>query len=150
MKLSNWLLPVVVGLAVFILWWVLEPNQMVDAPVITGWVGVTWLVFRAFGSTFLIPFAEELAFRGYVMRRLVKRDFETVSYRLVSVWGFLGSSLAFGLLHQRWLAGIAAGLAYAFVCYRSGQLRDAVIAHAVTNGLIALAVLGFGKWSFWI
>ena len=34
------------------------------------------------------------------------------------------------------LAGILAGMAYALVVVRTGRVRDAVVAHAVTNGLL--------------
>lgn len=59
------------------------------------------------------------------------------------------SSLLFGLLHQRLLAGTLAGLVYGLAVYRRGELGDAVVAHAVTNGLLAGWVLGTGSWELW-
>jgi hypothetical protein len=38
---------------------------------------------------------------------------------------------------------------YAKAQYRHGRTTDAIIAHAVTNGLIAAYVLIFDQWSFW-
>jgi CAAX prenyl protease-like protein len=61
----------------------------------------------------------------------------------------LGSSIAFGVLHGRWVAGILAGMIYAAAQYRRGEVSDAIVAHAVTNGLLAVWVLAFGQWSFW-
>lgn len=63
---------------------------------------------------------------------------------------FLGSSVLFGALHGRWLAGTIAGMLYAAALYRRGSVSEAVLAHATTNGLIALAVLLGGLWSFWV
>jgi membrane protease YdiL (CAAX protease family) len=42
-----------------------------------------------------------------------------------------------------------AGIAYALAYRRRGELSDAVMAHAVTNGLIAITVLTTGAWSLW-
>jgi membrane protease YdiL (CAAX protease family) len=52
-------------------------------------------------------------------------------------------------MHGRWLAGAAAGMCYAWAMYRRGRVSDAVIAHAVTNGLIAAEVLVCSHWGLW-
>jgi len=43
------------------------------------------------------------------------------------------------------VAGLFFGLAY----LQRRQLMDAVMAHAVTNTLLALYVMFFGYWSYW-
>ena len=50
---------------------------------------------------------------------------------------------------ERWLAGIVAGMLYALAMRWRGRLGDAVVAHAVTNGLLAVWVLVFGRWELW-
>jgi hypothetical protein len=40
-------------------------------------------------------------------------------------------------------------MAYAGALYRRGQIAEAVYAHLTTNALIAVYVLGFGRWSLW-
>jgi CAAX prenyl protease-like protein len=97
----------------------------------------------------IVPIAEELAFRGYLLRRLINADFTSVSPKHFTALSFLGSSIAFGVLHGRWVAGILAGMIYAAAQYRRGEVSDAIVAHAVTNGLLAVWVLAFGQWSFW-
>jgi membrane protease YdiL (CAAX protease family) len=52
-------------------------------------------------------------------------------------------------MHGRWLAGTASGMCYALAMYRRGKVSDAIIAHAVTNGLIAAEVLVCGHWGLW-
>ncbi len=60
------------------------------------------------------------------------------------------SSVAFGLLHGNlWLAGILAGLLYAWSLLRRGNIADAVVAHATTNALLAGYVLIFQEWHLW-
>jgi membrane protease YdiL (CAAX protease family) len=61
-----------------------------------------------------------------------------------------GSSLVFGLLHgERWPAGTAAGVLYALTLRLRGRLGDAILAHGVTNALLAVWVLAFQKWYLW-
>ena len=110
---------------------------------------VMWIVFRVIGSVVTVPLAEELAFRGYLMRRIGSADFEEQAYARCSWFAVIISSALFGFLHARWVAGALAGLVYALVARRRGKLADAVLAHAVTNALIAATVLTGGAWWLW-
>ena len=97
-----------------------------------------------------IRIAEELAFRGFLLRRLISADFESVSLRAFTAISFVVSSVAFGLLHgDRWLAGAVAGAVYAGVLLWRGRIGDAVVAHGVSNALIAVWVLALGNWQLW-
>ena len=146
----------VIGVAVFLLWMLLEPEvdssqtQLASgiAELSTGSAAI-WLAFRVFGSVLIVPLAEELAFRGYLLRKLVASDFENVHLGQFTWLSFIMSSVLFGLLHGRWLAGTLAGMAYALALYRRGQLGDAVLAHMITNALIAVLVLVQGRWALW-
>ena len=60
------------------------------------------------------------------------------------------SSLAFGALHPGAVAaGCLAGVAYALAQQLRGRTADAIVAHAVTNALIALDVLLGGAYWLW-
>jgi CAAX prenyl protease-like protein len=97
-----------------------------------------------------VPVSEELAFRGFLLRRLISADFESVSFQRWSFLAVVVSSLAFGLLHgDRWIAGTMAGVLYAVAQRWRGRIGDAVAAHAVTNALICIWVLWGGHWSLW-
>ena len=96
-----------------------------------------------------MPLAEELAFRGYLTRKLVSPAFETVRPGHFTWLSFVVSSALLGLLHGRWVAGTLAGMAYAGALYRRGQVAEAVYAHMTTNVLLAGYVLWFGRWSMW-
>ena len=109
-----------------------------------------WLTFRTLAAVVTVPIAEELAFRGFLMRRLVSADFESVDWRGWAFVPVLISSVAFGVLHgDRWLAGTIAGVLYAAALHGRGRIGDAVAAHAVTNALLAAWVLMSGNWSLW-
>lgn len=144
---------IVIGTAVFIVWFTLEQatdsgaRLSASVTALPKEEAVVWLAFRVIGSVVIIPLAEELAFRGYLIRRLVAAQFENVRPDQFTWLSFILSSVAFGLLHGRWFAGSLAGTAYALALYRRGKLGDAVVAHMTTNGLIALSVLVGGHWS---
>jgi exosortase E/protease (VPEID-CTERM system) len=150
---------VLIGVVVFALWMTLETlhadsrsgTVLLDGlrGLPKGWA-IVWLIFRVAGSVLTVPLAEELAFRGYLVRRLQSVNFLSVPPGHFTPLALLVSSILFGALHGRWLAGTVAGLLYAFAVRRRGNLTDAVVAHATTNALIAAHVLITGSWSLWV
>jgi exosortase E/protease (VPEID-CTERM system) len=109
-----------------------------------------WIGCRALAAVCTVPIAEELAYRGYLLRRLTGASFETVAYSAVRWPALLVSSLAFGIMHGHlWLPGIAAGLAYGAVAMRTNRLGECIAAHATTNALLAIYVLAFDQWQLW-
>jgi len=109
-----------------------------------------WLGFRIAAAVITVPIAEELAFRGFLIRRISSADFDSLDPRHYTYFAVFVSSLAFGVLHgERWLAGTLAGVIYAIAFLRRGRIGDAVIAHAVTNALLAACVLFAGRWDLW-
>ena len=111
---------------------------------------MTWIIFRVAAAVITVPLAEELAFRAFLMRRIMSGDVESVAYRSVTLVAILLSSVVFGLMHGRlWVAGIVAGVAYAFAAKRTNRLGEAVAAHATTNLLLAVWVLTRGDWGLW-
>ncbi|MGZ4835717.1 MAG: CAAX prenyl protease-related protein, partial [Terriglobales bacterium] len=111
---------------------------------------IFWLNARSLAACVTVPIAEELAFRGYLMRRLVAADFEIVDPRHITWFSLALSSIVFGVLHgSSWLAGVAAGLIYGWLYARKGRIGDAVVAHATTNFFLTLCVLVLHQWQFW-
>ncbi len=153
----GWFAPVA-GCAVFAMWIGLDSlsSAHADNSVGAGLASlpqaarVVWLTFRTLAAVVTVPIAEELAFRGFLLRRLISREFETVAPRTFTYFSVLASAIAFGILHgDRWLAGIVAGLVYAGAFLRRGRIGDAVVAHATTNTLLAAWVLMRGAWYMW-
>jgi CAAX prenyl protease-like protein len=90
----------------------------------------------------VMPLVEELAFRGYLMRRLRAADFDSVSPSSVGASALLVSSAVFGVCQaSSWLAGVCAGVVFGLVYMRTGRLGEAVAAHVTANALIAAAAL---------
>jgi exosortase E/protease (VPEID-CTERM system) len=152
-------LPVIAGIAVFLMWRALVPEVPVQSATFAEhlysvpiWVSTIWLLFRATGAVVIIPLAEELAFRGYLfdaLNRELAVRLQALDARWISGLTLIVTSIGFGALHSAWMAGAAAGLIYGLVKLRRGRLMDAVIAHAVTNLLLAGYVLHQSVWSYW-
>jgi len=147
---------VALGAAVFLLWITLSrgdssadiTSRAVLAALPNG-EALGLVLFRLVGAVIVVPLAEEFAFRGYLIRKLVDADFMSVLPGRFTWGSFLGSSVLFGLLHRRWIVGTLAGMIFAVALYRRGTLSDAVLAHATSNGLLSAYVLATGKWWLW-
>jgi len=114
------------------------------------WFLAVWWFAQASLSALIVPVAEELAFRGFLLRRLLQPDFESVDPKAASWFAIAISSIAFGLLHPDWLAGSLAGLAFGLAYQRRGRLGDAVAAHVVANTIVALWAWLSGEWWVWL
>ena len=104
-------------------------------------------MIRCLGAAVMVPIAEELAFRGYLINRLGawSESFNLqIDPRLLPL---ALSTILFGLLHSAWMAGMLAGLVYGLVRYHRDSVTDAIIAHAITNALLSGYVIAFGVWS---
>jgi CAAX prenyl protease-like protein len=150
---------VAAGVVVFGIWIALEPLSGVDASVrteyssnlagMTAFAAVAWVLVRTIGSIVVAPLVEELAFRGFLIRRLMNEDFASVPIGKFSWFSLLISSFVFGLMHGRWIAGTLAGLLFAAAMYRRGRLMDAVVAHATANTLVTIYALATGDLAAW-
>ncbi len=109
-----------------------------------------WILVRVLAAVTTVPLAEELAFRGFLARRVMQPDFERVRFADLS-WLALGvSSLAFGALHGRmWAAGAVAGLVFGLAARWRGRLGEAVAAHLTANLAIAAVVVLRGDYTLW-
>jgi len=145
-----------VGIVVFIVWIIAarfltvpqgKPEALSTLSAASQWL---WITTRAAAAVCTVPIAEELAYRGYLMRRLTRMDFEAVAFPEVRWPALALAAVAFGLVHGTlWLPGVLAGLAYGALAVKTGRLGDAVVAHAVTNGSLACYVLTFDQWQLW-
>jgi exosortase E/protease (VPEID-CTERM system) len=142
------------GVGIFFVWFVAVhfmagesgmPETLAAATPSLRW---SWIVCRVAGSVLTVPLAEELAYRGFLMRRLQSRDFDSLAYERVGWVAVALSSALFGAVHGAlWLPGTVAGFAYGWIAKRQGRLGEAVTAHMTTNFLVAAVALGLGNWA---
>ncbi len=154
---APWFWAAVAGVVVFLLWIVLDGPPFVIGEATAGFVPLSdegrllvgVAAARAAGSALVVPVTEELFWRSWVMRWVQHPRFLAVEPRQVGLRALLISSAVFALEHRLWFAGLLAGLVYGEIYRRTGNLWCAILAHAVTNGLLAGYVLVTGSWSFW-
>ena len=153
----SWL-AVLCGAAVAACWLALLPNDgaeralWFDTLQQNGGVGAAlWGGARLLGYVMVTPIAEELAFRAYLTRRFWAEERQApVEIGLFSWQGLAVSALVFGAFHGRlWFAGILAGVVFGALFFRRRSIGDAVLAHAVTNGLLAVYAVTTGNFSAW-
>lgn len=109
---------------------------------------VAWVLFRLVGAVLVVPLAEELAFRGFLLPKC-EELLTAVPPNARLLAATLVSSLAFGALHSAWMAGTLAGIGFALARQHRGHLWDAITAHMTANLLVAAYVLAGGNWSLW-
>jgi len=155
------------GLAVFLIWigpdllWPAYRSHWLFVNSITGTLrfdaptalksDLFFLFFRVAGSAVLVPIIEELFWRAWLMRWLIRPDFENVALGAFRLSAFCLTAVLFASEHgPYWDVGLAAGIAYNWWMVRTRSLADCILAHAITNGALAAYVLTQDKWQYWL
>jgi uncharacterized protein len=157
---------IAVGVAVFVIWvapdllfgyrhhWLFE-NSFTGAAVSSSAphlkVNIGYLLLRSLFSAGAIPILEELFWRGWMMRWMIDSDFLTVPLGKYAPSAFWIVALLFASEHgPYWEVGLAAGIVYNWWIVRTRNLADCILAHAVTNAVLAGYVVITGQWQYWL
>jgi CAAX prenyl protease-like protein len=99
----------------------------------------------------IVPLVEEIFWRGFLMRYLVREDFQNVPVGTFQWKSFLLVAVFFMLVHSTadWPAALLCGLIYNFVAVRTGSLAACVLAHAITNLGLGIYIMATRQWGFW-
>jgi hypothetical protein len=165
-KTVNLLGSIALGAAVFFLWigpdvlipgwrshWLFS-NSLVGQPgstVAPEWRS-DWLVLisRTIKAAVLVAIIEELFWRGWLMRWLIKPEFESIPLGTYGVQAFWGVAVLFALEHgSYWEVGLLTGIVYNWWMIRTKSLGDMFVVHGVTNLLLSLYVIFYGQWQYW-
>jgi hypothetical protein len=157
---------IAIGVAVFVIWvapdvlfgyrhhWLFE-NSITGAaasslsPQLKDNIG--FMLLRALSSAILVPILEELFWRGWMMRWLIDNNFLTVPLGKYVPSAFWIVALLFASEHgPYWEVGLAAGIVYNWWIIRTRNLADCILAHAVTNAVLAGYVVVTGQWQYWL
>jgi uncharacterized protein len=162
------LISIAIGVAVFVIWigpdllfgpayrhfWLFENSfighaQSALAPDIRkNW---PFLAVRVLSSVVLVPILEELFWRGWLMRWLIDRDFQKVRLGTFDTIAFWLVAILFASEHgPYWEVGLITGVIYNLWIVRTKNLADCILAHAVTNGVLAAYVITQGQWQYWL
>lgn len=149
-------LTIIVGVLVYLLWvrmdwpWATQGQAGGYNPFQTDvGTGIVLAGFRIFGAAIVVPLMEELFWRSFLIRYLVKSPFSSVSLGTFSPLSCSATVILFGLEHHLWLAGMMAGLAYNLLLYKTRRLWPCIVAHAITNLILGIHVLLTGEWQWW-
>jgi CAAX protease family protein len=108
------------------------------------------LALRGVRAAILVPIIEELFWRAWLPRWMIRADFRSVPMGTYTRVTFLITALLFATEHVRyWDVGLAAGLIYNGWMARTKRLGDCILAHAVTNACLAVYVIAAGQWQYW-
>lgn len=108
------------------------------------------IVLRSLQAVVLVPIAEELFWRGFLMRWLIDRDFRRVAFGSYTAPSFWISAVLFGSEHGvLWDVGLAAGVIYNWWALHTRNLTDCILAHAVTNAVLCVYIVVTNRWEYW-
>ncbi len=109
------------------------------------------LVSRFARAVILVPIVEELFWRGWLMRWLIRPQFSTVALGAYTAQSFWICAALFASEHgSYWEVGLIAGVAYNWWMIRTKSLGDCILAHAVTNACLSCFVLVTEHWEYWM
>lgn len=158
---------VLIGLGVFLIWiapdvlfpgyrqhWLFS-NSVVGsvksslAPGATE--STTVLLLRSMRAILIVPIVEELFWRGWLMRWIIRPDFETTPLGTYQPKAFWIVAVLFAAEHgPYWDVGLAAGAIYNWWMCRTRRLGDLIWAHAITNAALCAYVIYTRKWEYWL
>jgi CAAX prenyl protease-like protein len=98
----------------------------------------------------LVPIAEELFWRAWLMRWIVSQDFTEIPLGAWSARAFWIVAVLFAAEHGAlWDVGLAAGILYNWWMVRTKSLGDVIVAHGITNAVLSAYVIFAGRWEYW-
>ncbi len=131
-----------------------EPRNDGFNPEILGDAGpLFWfvVVVRFIRLVVVVPVMEEVFWRGFLQRYLIKEDFQSVPFGSYSHFSFFGVALAFMLVHrpEDYPAAFVCGILYGWIACRTKSLASCIAAHALTNFLLGIFIMSTRQWGFW-
>ena len=111
-----------------------------------GWI---MTLMKLAGSSCVIAVIEEFFFRGFLYRWQSRGEFWLQPLAEFDLQPFLIMVVVFGMEHDRWFMGMAAGAIYGIFVILRGDIWAASLAHGVTNFLLGLYVIATQQYGFW-
>ena len=152
---------ILVGLGAIVLWIALDPwmprtggprdNAFpFEAAFEIGVLpGVLAILFRIFGAVVVVPIVEELFWRGYLMRTIIKPEFEEVPLGTFQPLSFYITTVAFAMVHVEVGSALLFALIAGWWFVKTKSLKAVIILHAAANAGLAAYVLLTKNWFFW-
>ncbi len=116
--------------------------------VAAGGRGV-FLALRLLALVVAAPLAEELFWRGFLLRFLADDEFEAVPFGRVGRVPVVTTVVLYAATHPEWLAALGYGAAVTLWLRRTQNLWAPITAHMATNFLLGLHILSTSSWGLW-
>lgn len=155
----GWWLGLIVGVLALIIW--VAPQEWLGAErrlggfdlwFFGGGTAFKWNAgLRVLRLVVVVPLLEEIFWRGFLLRHLMKDPFDQVPFGARSWPAFAWVAGLFGVAHwgpDFWPAVITGAL-YNGVAYSTRSLGACVIAHSTTNLLLGGYLFYTQQWGFW-
>ena len=153
-------LAIVAGIAVLGIW--IAPQALGIAPprlegfnpdVFAASPALYWftVIMRFLRLVVVVPLVEEIFWRGFLMRVIIREDFTSVPFGTFRWGSFIAVAVCFMLVHSTadWPAALLCGLAYNALAVRTKSLAACVAAHALTNLGLGIYIMATKQWGFW-
>ena len=115
--------------------------------------GLYWftVITRFLRLVVVVPLLEEIFWRGFLMRVIIREDFTSVAFGTFRWGSFLTVAVCFMLVHNTadWPAAFLCGLAYNALAVWTKSLSACVAAHALTNLGLGFYIMTTKQWGFW-
>ncbi|MEI6035572.1 MAG: CAAX prenyl protease-related protein [Verrucomicrobiae bacterium] len=157
---GGFLAAAVAGLLVLALW--LSPQELFglarrtegfDPTVFSATPAVYWLTVAARFARLvvIVPLVEEIFWRGFLMRYLIREDFGNVALGAFRPLSFFGVAGLFMLAHGMpdWPSAFLTGCIYNGLLVKTKSLAACVAAHAITNLGLGIYIMATRQWGFW-
>ena len=160
------LLGIIAGILALLVW--IAPQEVFNAERRVGgfdlWFfggGTAFKVnlwFRILRLVIVVPLLEEIFWRGFLMRHLIRDPFHTIPFGTFSWPSFAWVTLFFGFAHwgeriwppgQDFWTAIITSILYNLLAVFTRSLGACVIAHAMTNLLLGFYIFKTQQWGFW-
>ncbi len=122
-----------------------NPFEAITDPA-TRWL---FIAVRVTGLALLVPVAEELFWRGWLMRWIISRDWAGLEIGTFTMGSFLSVTLLFTMAHPEWLAAAVWCVLINLLLYWKKDLWNCIVAHGVSNLCLAAYVMLHDAWYLW-
>jgi CAAX prenyl protease-like protein len=121
-----------------------DPNVV---PGLAPWM----LAMRFVRLVLVVPLIEEIFWRGFLLRYLVKENFLSLPFGSASRFSFWAVVGAFTFVHATvdWPAAFVTGILLNLIATRTKSLGACVCAHAAANLALGLYICATKQWGFW-
>lgn len=157
--IAAWLLPAMLyreGLPAWCEWLgVVKRVEGFDPMIFAEHSSAWWatVLARFFRMVVIVPFVEELFWRGFLMRYVQAgdRDFRTVPFGTHTWKAFWIVTIAVTLIHHPsdYLGAFVWGTLMYYLAVKTKSLGACVLMHAVGNLVLGLYVMQTKQWGFW-